>query len=83
MTAIVLVCLWIISAKVVAVFPSKDFHWCAAYVLIAIGLPILCWTVYQHGVFAGMAALLIGSWVLRWPVYYFGKWIKRVILQQG
>lgn len=83
MSALILVCLWIISAKVIAMFPSRDFHWRSAYILIAIGVPILAWTVYTHGILFGALALLAGSWVLRWPVFYAGKWVKRVVLRRG
>jgi hypothetical protein len=78
MSAVVAVCLWIIAAKVLTIFPSRDHHWRLAYVLIAIGLPILAWAVVQHGLLFGAVALAAGAWVLRWPVLYFGRWLRRL-----
>lgn len=82
MSSIILVCGWVIVAKGIAIFPSRDHHWRAAYVLIAVGVPILGWMTYQHGVLWGIFALFAGMWVLRWPVYYAWKWVRRVILKR-
>ena len=68
--------LWLITANVIAMLPSRDHHWRNAYTLIAIGIPILGWTTYENGVFLGLLFLAGGASVLRWPVWYLWKWVK-------
>ena len=73
---IILGLLWLITANVIAMFPSRDHHWRNAYTLIAIGMPILGWITYENGVFLGLMFLAGGASVLRWPVWYLWKWVK-------
>ncbi len=68
--------LWIVVACVIAMFPSKHHHWPAAYVLIAIGLPLLAFVFYENGLWAGLLVLVAGLSILRWPVRYLWRWIK-------
>jgi hypothetical protein len=56
--------------------PSKDNMWKKAYVLIAVGVPLLGWVTYENGAFVGVLALAAGMSVLRWPVLYLGRWVK-------
>ncbi|MEM9707607.1 MAG: DUF2484 family protein [Pseudomonadota bacterium] len=75
---IVLALLWLVTANVIALFPSpKRQHWPAAYGLIAVGIPILIWVVYEEGWLIGAVALIAGGSVLRWPVRYLFRWIGR------
>ena len=46
---LVLSLLWLVVANVIAMFPSKDKHWRAAYVLIALGVPLLGWVTWVAG----------------------------------
>jgi hypothetical protein len=39
---------WLIAANVIAMFPSRDKHWRVAYVLIAVGVPILGWATWEN-----------------------------------
>lgn len=71
--------LWIIAANVLALVPSRDNHWTRAYVLIAIGIPLLGWITYANGPFIGLAFLLGGASVLRWPVIYLARWLRRTV----
>lgn len=68
--------LWLILANVIAMFPSRDHHWTNAYRLIALGLPILVFLAWLNGPLAGLAFVLAGASVLRWPVWYMWKWMK-------
>jgi hypothetical protein len=68
-----------IVANVRAMFPSKDNHWRFAYAMIAVGLPILIWVYFDHGLWLPLILLLGAMWVMRWPVIYLGRWIKRVL----
>ena len=69
---------WLIVANVAAMFPSKKHHWPTAYVLIAIGLPLLVWVFVQNGIWLMLLLLAMGMSVLRWPVYYLWRWVQKV-----
>ncbi len=69
--------LWLIVANVVAMFPSRDQHWTFAYVLIALGIPILGWVTWESGPIWGMVLLAAGASVLRWPVIFLWRWLRR------
>ncbi|MEL6618590.1 MAG: DUF2484 family protein [Pseudomonadota bacterium] len=77
--SLILACLWAIVANVLAMMPSKDNHWSNAYVLIAIGIPIVGLVTWQHGPGAGLFVLVAGMSVLRWPVIYLTRWIKEKV----
>ncbi|WP_375280621.1 DUF2484 family protein [Pseudooctadecabacter sp.] len=74
---------WIIAANVLALLPSRDNHWTRAYVLIAIGIPLLGWITYENGAFIGLAFLIGGASVLRWPVIYLTRWLRSVFAPKG
>lgn len=74
--SLILAALWAILANVLAMTPSKDNHWKRAYFLIAVGIPILGYVTYQNGPWYGLAVLLAGMSVLRWPVIYLGRWLR-------
>jgi hypothetical protein len=75
--------LWLVLSNVIAMFPSRDRHWRAAYVLIAVGIPILGWVTYQNGPLWGMLVLAGGASVLRWPVVHLWRWIKARAVRRG
>lgn len=77
--SIVLAALWAIAANILAMLPSRDNHWRRAYVLIAVGVPILGYVTYQNGPMIGLVALLAGMSMLRWPVIYAARWLRRLI----
>lgn len=74
-------CLWLIVANVIAMFPSKDYHWRNAYILIAVGVPLLIWVALSAGWLMAAVFLGAGASVLRWPVIYLGRWLRRVFLR--
>ncbi|MEL6957470.1 MAG: DUF2484 family protein [Pseudomonadota bacterium] len=78
MISVGLACLWLIAANVLAMLPSRDNHWTRAYVLIALGVPLLAFVSYQNGLFWGVAFLIAAASVLRWPVIYLGRWVRRM-----
>jgi len=69
--------LWLIAANLIAMLPSRDHHWRAAYGLIAIGIPLLGWLTWAAGPPWGMAFLAAGCSVLRWPVIHLWRWARR------
>lgn len=70
---------WLIVANVIAMFPSRDHHWRNAYLLIAVGVPILGWITFRHGPLLGLLFLAGGASVLRWPVYFMARWAKGLV----
>ncbi len=69
--------LWLVVANVIAMFPSRDYHWRAAYVLIALGVPLLGWVTWEMGPIVGMVLLAAGASILRWPVVYLWRWLRQ------
>jgi hypothetical protein len=75
--SLILACVWAIVANVLALLPSRDNHWTRAYVLIALGIPLLGFVTYENGPWLGLAVLLAGMSVLRWPVVFLWRWVSR------
>ncbi|KIN76573.1 DUF2484 domain containing protein [Sulfitobacter mediterraneus KCTC 32188] len=69
-------------ANVLAMTPSKDQHWRNAYILIALGLPVVGYVAVQHGPWVALLVLAGACSVLRWPVIYLGRWLRRVVLRR-
>ncbi|MEL6684262.1 MAG: DUF2484 family protein [Pseudomonadota bacterium] len=74
---LILIGLWVVLAFVMAAIPSNDNHWRRAYVLIAVGVPLVIWIFWAHGFWMGGVALLVGVSVLRWPVYFLWQRVKQ------
>lgn len=75
--SLILACIWALVANVLAMTPSRDHHWRNAYILVAVGIPILGYIVVQHGPWLGLLVLAGACSVLRWPVIYVGRWLRR------
>ncbi|MCV2888811.1 DUF2484 family protein [Ruegeria aquimaris] len=75
--SLILACVWAVAANVIAMLPSRDHHWRNAYMLIAVGIPILGYVTYENGPWIGLVVLAGGMSVLRWPVIYLGRWLRR------
>lgn len=78
MTSLAVACAWAILATIIAILASRRSHWPQAYGLIAIGLPILAWVFWQNGLLIALIVLTAGASVLRWPVRYGVRWLRRV-----
>lgn len=76
--SLILACLWAVVANLLAMIPSRDNHWRRAYMLIAVGIPIVGFVTYENGPWWGMAVLVAGMSLLRWPVIYLGRWLRRL-----
>jgi uncharacterized protein DUF2484 len=74
--SLILAALWAIAANLLAMTPSRDNHWARAYALIAVGIPILGYVTWQNGPWIGLIVLVAAMSILRWPLYYLGRWIK-------
>lgn len=75
--SIVFALIWFVGANFIALLPSRDHHWKAAYVLIAVGIPLLGWLTWENGPWVGLIAFAAGASILRWPVRYLGRWMRR------
>ena len=82
-TSLICTALWLLAANVMAMIPSKDNLWQRAYLLIAVGIPLLGWVTYQNGPWIGLIALAAGMSVLRWPVVYLTRWAKQLVGRNG
>lgn len=76
--SLILALLWLVAANVIAMFPSKRNHWPAAYLLIALGVPLLGYLTYENGPLVGVLALAAGASLLRWPVFYLWRRLRRL-----
>lgn len=74
--SLILVCLWAVVANLLAMAPSRDNHWRAAYALIAVGIPLLGYATYQSGPLIGLLLLAAGMSVLRWPVIHLTRRVR-------
>ncbi|NND21248.1 MAG: DUF2484 family protein [Silicimonas sp.] len=75
---LILACLWLIAANVIGLIPSRKKHWPQAYVLIAVGLPVLGWVVWENGLGFGLVVLVAAASILRWPVVYLMRWARGI-----
>lgn len=77
--SLILTFAWLVLANVLAMLPSRDNHWFRAWVLIALGLPLLVWVTWENGWIVGLLALAAGMSVLRWPVRYLLAWLRGLV----
>jgi hypothetical protein len=78
-TSLILSFVWLIAANVMAMIPSTDDHWRRAYILIAVGLPLWVWLLMQNGIVVALLVLAAAASVLRWPVRYLFRWVRRQV----
>jgi uncharacterized membrane protein len=69
-------CLWLITANLIAMFPSRDHHRRNAYKLMALGLPLTLWLAQTLGTSVTVIFLACACSILRWPVYFAWKWLR-------
>jgi len=74
--SLILALIWLVLANVLAMIPSRDNHWTRAYVLIALGIPLVGFVTYENGPVWGLVVLAAGASVLRWPVIYLSRWLR-------
>ena len=75
--SLALACVWLVLANVAAMIPSRDNHWSRAYVLIGLGVPLVGWVTWANGPVVGLLVLAAGASVLRWPLIFLGRWVRR------
>jgi len=77
--SLVALCAWAIAANFAGMLPSKRRHWPAAYVLISVGAPLLAWVFVAEGWIWALVCLAAAMSVLRWPAWYFWRWLNRLV----
>ena len=77
--SLALALVWLVLANVAAMIPSRDNHWARAYALIGVGVPLVGWVTWDNGPVVGLLVLAAGASVLRWPLIYLGRWVRRQI----
>lgn len=68
---------WVVLAFILQMIPSNDNHWRRAYVLIGVGIPLLIWVTWRSGPMVGLFGFVVGAMVLRWPLVYLYRWMRR------
>lgn len=81
--SIALACLWMISANLLAMLPSRDNYWTRAYWLMGIGVPLLGFICWENGPWLTLLVMAAGLSMLRWPVVYLMRWIRHRLGGQG
>lgn len=81
--SLILALVWLVAANVLAMIPSRDNHWSRAYALIAVGIPLVGYVTYENGPVWGLLVLAAGASVLRWPVIYLTRWLRRNLGRRG
>lgn len=74
--SLILVCIWILVANVLAMTPSKDYHLRNAYILIGLGIPLLGFSSWANGSWIGLIVMVAAMSVLRWLVVYLTRSLK-------
>ena len=74
--SLILACLWALVANVLAMTPSKDYHWRNAYILIGLGIPLLGYVTWENNPWIGLIVMVVAMSVLRWLVVYLTRWVK-------
>lgn len=72
------VAMWVVAAGLLSMLPTRRSHWPLAWVLLGIGLPLLGWTFAAAGPLWGLLALGVGCAVLRWPLRYGLRHLRRL-----
>ncbi len=83
MLSLIAALLWMVTASAIAMFPSRDNHWRAAYLLIGVGIPILGWVTYEAGPLTGLLVMAGAASILRWPLVHLWRWVRRRLSAGG
>lgn len=81
-TSLILALFWLVAANVTGMLPLRGNHWPAAYVLAAVGIPLVGYVTYENGPLIGLLVLAAGASILRWPLIYFWRWLRRIVGRQ-
>ena len=74
---------WLITANLLGMIPSRDGYRTRAAFLILIGLPLLGWLVAENGPFVALFFLAAALSILRWPALMLLRRIRRQLDWSG
>ncbi|KAJ55750.1 hypothetical protein ACMU_13770 [Actibacterium mucosum KCTC 23349] len=77
--SLILLCVWVVVAGVLSMFPSRRHHWPLAYALMAAGAPLLVFIWVENGTGWALITLVVAGLILRWPVIYLARWLRRTL----
>lgn len=77
--SLILACLWGFAAGLAGMAPER-YHWPAAWLLVAAGIPILGYVTWQMGPVWGLICFAGGASVLRWPLIRAAERMRRIVV---
>ncbi len=77
--SLIFACLWGLAAGLAGMMPER-FHWRAAWILIATGIPLLGYVTLQMGPVWGLICFAAGASVLRWPLIRAAERMRRIVV---
>ncbi|UWQ20752.1 DUF2484 family protein [Jannaschia sp. W003] len=78
--ALAALCLWVVLAWVLQSVLTARQSWPAAYGLVALLVPLIAWLGAEAGAGGALAGLAVAALVLRWPLRYGLRWLRRRII---
>lgn len=75
-TAVILLALWIVAATIIGLLPRR-FHKPGAIPLMILLIPLVPLVWIKVNPFIAVMFLLGVASILRWPLYFFGRWCNR------
>ncbi len=76
-TPVILAGFWIVAASIIAFLPQTFHKPFALYLLIPTVIVLLPWIYAAEGPLVGTLFLIGFCSILRWPVYFLGKFVIR------
>ena len=68
---------WIVAASIIAFLPQTFHKPAALYLLIPTAVVLLPWIYVTNGPLVGTLFLIGFCSILRWPVYFLGRFVIR------
>lgn len=78
MTALVLLCIWVLVASVIG-FAPRRFHWRGAILLMLTAVPLLVAVYFELGPLWTLGAFAAMASILRWPGLFLLRKIGRLV----
>lgn len=75
--SVVFALIWLVVVNVRGMFPSRDHHWRFAYGMMGLGVPLLVFLWWENGFWYALVAFVLAGWIMRWPVIYGWRWLRR------
>tara|TARA_R110002124_G_scaffold126129_1_gene285573 strand:- start:5460 stop:5753 length:294 start_codon:yes stop_codon:yes gene_type:complete len=73
---------WVLGGAIVAMSNTRFHGVFAVWLFIPSAFIIIPWLGYDHGIWASILALIAVGSMLRWPLYYVGKYLQSKVTGQ-